>query len=105
MSAVFGYLIQVGIAFDMMLNAILGGDAGQTLSYRAALGMEARKPFWCLFCRILSWWVQHDHCADQLTGVGMNDSQYLRAFAGLLILVALIFYPAYFVIFATHRLV
>jgi hypothetical protein len=84
------YLVQIGVAFDMMLNAILGGEAGQTLSYRAAVDAEARKPFWCLFCHFLSWWVQRDHCADQLTGIGMDDWQYLRAFVGLLILAALI---------------
>jgi hypothetical protein len=88
------YLVQVGVAFDMMLNAILGGEAGQTLSYRAALGAEMRRRGWCVFCRFLSWWVQHDHCAYQLAGLGMTGTQYFRAFIGLAALAGVIFSPA-----------
>ena len=83
----------------MLLNAILGGDAGQTISSRAAVEAKARKPFWCVLCCFLSWLVQHDHCADQLAGIGMDDWQYARAFAGLLVLAALIAGTVHAVIF------
>lgn len=77
------YLVQIGIAFDMLLNAFLGGEAGQTISMRAALAAEKRIAFWCVFCRLLSWLVQRDHCADQLAGIPMKFGNYFRAFIGL----------------------
>ena len=80
------YFNQVGIAWDMLWNTFFGGKAGQTLSYRAALGMEAKKPFWCVFCRFLSWLVQRNHCEDQLAGIPMKDENHLRAFGGFVVL-------------------
>ncbi len=87
------YFLQLGLAFDMFLNALLGGWAGQTISYRAALGMEARKPAWCMFCRLLSWLVQRDHCQDQIAGVPMDGEEYFRALIGLLVLAAILATP------------
>lgn len=91
------YFVQLGVAFDMMLNAILGGEAGQTLSYRAALAASQKVWGWCVFCRFLSWWVQRNHCANQLAGIGMDGDQYARAFVGLLMLAALLAAPVFFV--------
>ena len=87
------YLRQVGIAFDMFLNALTGGVAGQTISLRAALGDGRRVSRWCVLCRFLSWWVQRDHCHDQLTGVGMDEDQYFRAMVGLLVLATALISP------------
>jgi hypothetical protein len=88
------YFYNVGVAFDMMLNALLGGQAGQTISYRAAVnGLVRHKRFWCVFCRFLSWLVQRNHCEDQLCGIIMDGEQEFRAFIGLLFLAALMATP------------
>jgi hypothetical protein len=94
---VIWYLTQVGIAFDMQLNAILGGVAGQTISLRMA--QAALRKVWaaCVFCKVLSWLVQRDHCADQLGGKPMNDENYFRAFVGLVVLAILLGAPGVFV--------
>ncbi len=95
---IIDWLEQVGIAFDMMLNAVLGGVAGQTISLRAALASRRHVWFACVFCRFLSWLVQRDHCLDQLTGVRMTGANYLRATAGLLVLAAVLLSPIYFLL-------
>ena len=84
------YFIEIGVAFDMMLNAILGGQAGQTLSYRAAVAQSRRELWGCLFCHFLAWLVQPQHCIDQLTGTGMKQAQYVRAFLGLAVLAGIL---------------
>jgi hypothetical protein len=84
--AIISWAEQVGIAFDMFLNAILGGKAGQTISIRAALASQSGSRLGCLFCRLLSWLVQRNHCADQLAGIGMPFGSYVRA---LICLIAL----------------
>jgi hypothetical protein len=94
-SAVGWYLRQVGIAFDMFMNALLGGVAGQTLSLRAALAARRRVWGWCVLCRFLSWWVQRDHCADQLNGVGMDEDEYFRAMVGLFALALILSAPGW----------
>jgi hypothetical protein len=92
------YLTQLGIAFDMMLNAILGGMAGQTISLRAALGAKAGSRVGCVLCRFLAWLVQPNHCADQLNNTPMKPAQYFRAFVGLVVLAVSIAAPAIFIV-------
>jgi hypothetical protein len=99
------YFYNVGIAFDMMLNALLGGTAGQTLSYRAASDAAKREKFWCLFCRLLSVLVQPNHCADQLSGIPMDGEEYIRAFFGLVVLSAILFYPLFWFFRGLMRIV
>lgn len=52
--------------YDVTANVLTGGEPGQTLSTRAALGARAGIWRWCVLCRLLSWLVQRDHCEQTL---------------------------------------
>lgn len=91
------YFKNVFVAFDMFLNAALGGVAGQTISMRAALAQKLGTPWACVFCRFLSWLVQRDHCQDQLTSVPMTDPEYAKAAGGLIVLAGLLVAPFYLI--------
>lgn len=90
MSAILNYFNQAGIAFSMLLNALSGGQAGQTLSYRAALGEEARKPFWCALCRVAAWLRGPNYCAEYLAGIEGAEWLYVSAFLGLCVVAVIL---------------
>jgi len=58
---VIKYLKRIALGFDMMVNAILGGYAGETISFRMAVNAAMGKPLGCLFCRVIEWFVP-EHC-------------------------------------------
>ena len=57
----WGHTITVLGNLSRILNRISGGPRGQTLCARIA----ERRPD-CLFCRLMSWIVEPDHCAIEL---------------------------------------
>lgn len=59
------YITRLAIATDMWINVLWGGQLDQTFSYRCAVGWRQGKPFWCFLCKLLSMFVQRNHCADQ----------------------------------------
>ena len=79
MTAVTGYAKRVGVALDILLNVILGGVAGQTISLRAALAMQSGNPVGCAVCAALAFLVQRNHCALQLVPGTEPTSAALRA--------------------------
>lgn len=52
--------------YDVTANVLTGGEPGQTLSMRAALGARAGIWRWCVLCRLLDVLVQRNHCAETL---------------------------------------
>jgi len=75
-----------GIALDEAEAAALGGPAGDTISLWCA--MEARHGrFLARLACLGLWLVQFRHCRDQLAGVPMQPSNYIRALV-LLVLFA-----------------
>lgn len=49
------------IAFDQLLNAILGGNPDETLSHRAKRARDAGRRWGCVLCRVLDLF-DRDHC-------------------------------------------
>jgi hypothetical protein len=76
-----------GISFDETINVLTGGNAGETVSLRAAIGAGwtaqgrtgPRKPGWCWFCRFLSITVQPHHCELQFVDTPSNWKTWVRA--------------------------
>jgi hypothetical protein len=60
------WLRQVLRGLDHLLNAILGGDATQTVSLRAALARDTGTRWGCILCKVLDWF-QKDHCTIELS--------------------------------------
>jgi hypothetical protein len=63
MEKVKKYLINVLVAFDQGVNAIIGGDPDMTLSGRMGRAVAANR---CKLCRLICWAldkVDKDHCA------------------------------------------
>jgi hypothetical protein len=59
------YARNVLIAFDQFCNAILGGDPGDTISYRAAVARQSNAKWACVLCRFLDLF-QQGHCDKTL---------------------------------------
>lgn len=53
------------VGIDQLFNAILAGDPGDTISYRAAVAMLKGQKWGCVLCQILNK-IQHDHCEKTL---------------------------------------
>jgi hypothetical protein len=76
-----------GIIFDETINVLTGGEAGQTVSLRAAIGagytpegrVGPRKLRWCIFCAFLAKAVQPNHCALQFIAGKSNWRTWVRA--------------------------
>ncbi len=77
------YFIAVGVQLDEFLCALIFGVRGVTISLHAALEAKAGRRWACWLCAVLSWLVQHDHCADQLAGKPMTLRNYTIAFGAL----------------------
>lgn len=75
-----------GIALDKEEAEWLGNTNGETISYWMAVENRHGRTAAHLFCAAL-WLVQANHCRDQLIGVPMQPSNYVRAIV-LLILFA-----------------
>lgn len=47
-----------------LINRAMGGAPGETLCARvaAAFGVD------CIFCRVVGWFTERDHCAQELAG-------------------------------------
>jgi hypothetical protein len=59
------WLMRVLIAFDRMVNVMLGGSQDQTISARSALGKKNGKIIGCFICWILDK-IEKDHCSNAL---------------------------------------
>ncbi|RWJ03509.1 hypothetical protein [Mesorhizobium sp.] len=55
------YLANLRTALSTLLNALLGGEAPETLSYRSAKARRSGKRWGCLMCRLLDAF-DRDHC-------------------------------------------
>lgn len=73
------YFERCGQEFDVAVNVITGGQENETVSYRCAVAARAGKRWGCFMCRLLSWLVQRDHCADQFTAGPTKLFVFIRA--------------------------
>jgi hypothetical protein len=55
------YLLNLAILFDEFVNALTGGDPGETISSRAGKAMNEGKPWGCILCKFLNLF-QKNHC-------------------------------------------
>lgn len=55
------YLINIAIAADFMLNALLAGDPAETLTRRMARAGREGRWYGCVFCRLMDL-IDTDHC-------------------------------------------
>ncbi|WP_065755168.1 hypothetical protein [Bradyrhizobium paxllaeri] len=54
------YVLTVLLAIDQLLNALLGGYADETISYRASIAAAEGRAWGCIFCKwIERWWPSH----------------------------------------------
>ncbi len=48
------------LALDQWLNALLGGYADETISFRASIAQAEGRKWGCVFCKIIErWWPRH----------------------------------------------
>lgn len=59
------YLWNLLIAFDQLINTLLGGYPDETISSRAAKAMSAGKQWGCLLCKILDM-IDRGHCQNNI---------------------------------------
>ncbi len=52
--------------YDVLANVATDGEAGETVSMRAALGERKGLWRWCVMCRLLDVFVQRNHCEQTL---------------------------------------
>lgn len=57
--------LRIAVQADEMGNVALNGRKNESLSYRAALAMVAKRRWGCVMCRLLDAVSPH-HCEDQL---------------------------------------
>lgn len=62
-----GYLRNIAIALDQLINTIFGGKYNETISKRAAKARNAGNKFGCLLCGLLDR-IQPNHCSNSLEG-------------------------------------
>ena len=65
MEALWVYLHTIATALSILLNAIIGGQPTETLSYRAATAREKKIKWGCVLCRVLDS-IDHNHCDKAL---------------------------------------
>lgn len=78
------WLTNLVLAWDEFLNAMLGGEAGQTLSYRAALARQDGAKWGCVLCGLLAVLIQRGHCDRTMAGEMPTGLASIRAAALLL---------------------
>lgn len=88
-----------GIALDKAEEAALGGPLGLTISLWAAIESRHGSTIAHLMCLAL-WLVQFRHCRDQLIGMPMQTSNYVRA-----VVLLVLFAPFAFTFGAIRRIV
>jgi hypothetical protein len=59
------YVWSVLVAGSIMLNAVTGGQAPQTLCYRAGTAKNAGRRWGCVFCRVLDYF-DPGHCDTEV---------------------------------------
>ena len=79
-----------GIALDDAEAAALGAPNGETISLWVAMAARHGNAIAHLMCLAL-WLVQFRHCRDELAGVPMAPSNYVRAAILLIIFAPLVF--------------
>ena len=55
------YVFSVLVALDQLGNALLGGYADETLSYRSAKARNQGRRWGCVLCKLLDF-IHNDHC-------------------------------------------
>ena len=88
------YFENIGLEADVMINVLFGGQPGQTVSMRSAIGAGytpagrtgPRMWFWCAVCWALNYIVQKNHCALQMTSKPEPGYVYVKAAAAFMIL-------------------
>jgi len=59
------YLVSVGVALSVLVNALTGGHPLETLSFRSAKARADGRRWGCLLCRLLDS-VDRNHCQNTL---------------------------------------
>jgi hypothetical protein len=59
------YLFSLLVAIDQFVNALLGGYADETISYRSAVAMRRGERWGCVLCKLLDK-IDPDHCAKTI---------------------------------------
>lgn len=59
------YLVNLAILLDEALNALTGGDPGETVSSRAGKALREGRHWACILCRFLDLF-QKDHCLKSI---------------------------------------
>ncbi|SCW95611.1 hypothetical protein [Ancylobacter rudongensis] len=60
-----GYLLTLGTALSVLVNALLAGQPTETLCYRAAKARRAGRGWGCVFCQLADLF-DRDHCGNTL---------------------------------------
>jgi len=68
------YILQVLIAFDRMVNVMLGGRQNETISSRSALARKEGRVWGCLLCKFLDK-LESDHCNKALITDELDSEQ------------------------------
>jgi hypothetical protein len=56
------YILTVLLALDQLVNALIGGYADETLSYRIAIAAQEGKQYGCVLCKLIEL-VIPGHCS------------------------------------------
>jgi hypothetical protein len=59
------YVLSVLIALDQLVNALFGGYADETVSFRAATARKRGERWGCVLCKLLDW-IDPNHCSKTL---------------------------------------
>ena len=59
------YLFGLLVALDQVLNALLGGYADETISYRSAIASKNGERWGCVLCTMLDK-IDPDHCVKTI---------------------------------------
>ena len=62
---IYAYFDRLGVELDVLINVLLGGNLGETVSMRCALASRSKKWWGCYMCEILHVIIEKDHCAKQ----------------------------------------
>ena len=55
------YFLRILLALDQLVNALTGGYADETISYRAALAQQDGEAWGCVLCRVVEVFIPN-HC-------------------------------------------
>jgi len=68
------YVLTVLLALDQLGNALLGGYADETISYRAAVANAEGKIWGCCFCNLIER-LMPDHCNLEMPSKALELSR------------------------------